>query len=60
VAYPCKNLPYSLIVDAATANDKNEGGLGGIFCQTNQKGDNKVIAYASRQLLKHEKITHHY
>ena len=55
VAYPRKNLPYSLIVDAATGNEKNEGGLGAILCQTDQKGNNKVIAYASRQLLKHEK-----
>ncbi len=54
VANPRKNLPYSLIVDAATGNDKNEGGLGAV-CQTDQKGVNKVIAYASRQLLKHEK-----
>jgi hypothetical protein len=55
VAYPSKNLPYSPIVDAVTGNDKNEGCLGAILCQTNQTGDNKVIAYASRQLLKHEK-----
>jgi hypothetical protein len=55
VAYPRKNLPYSLIVDAATGNDKNEGGLGAILCQTNQAGNNKVIVYARRQLLKHEK-----
>jgi hypothetical protein len=30
VAYPRKNLPYSLIVDATTGNDKNEGGLSAI------------------------------
>ena len=55
VAYPRKNIPYSLIVDAATGNEKHEGGLGAILCQTDVKGNNKVIAYASRQLLKHEK-----
>jgi hypothetical protein len=33
----------------------DEGGLGTILCQTDQKGNNKVIAYASRQFLKHEK-----
>jgi hypothetical protein len=55
VAYPHKNLPYSLIVDAATGNDKTEGGLGAFLFQTHQTGDNKVIAYASRQLLKNEK-----
>ena len=38
-------LPYSLIVDACTGNDKNEGGLGAILCQTDSKGNNKVIAY---------------
>ncbi len=46
-------------MDAATGNDKNEGGLGAILCQTHQNGDNKFIAYASRQLLKHEKTTRH-
>jgi hypothetical protein len=55
VAYPRKKHPYLLIVDAATGNDKNEGGLGAILCQTDQASINKVIAYASRQLLKHEK-----
>jgi hypothetical protein len=33
VAYPQKNLPYSLIIDAATGNDKNQGCLGAILCQ---------------------------
>jgi hypothetical protein len=34
-------------VDAATGNDKNEGGLGAIPCQTDKKGNNKLVAYAS-------------
>ena len=50
VAYPKKDRPYSLIVDAATGNDKNKGGLGAILCQADMKGGHKVIAYASRQL----------
>jgi hypothetical protein len=49
VAYPRKNLPYSLIIDTATGNDRNEGDLGAILCQTNQAGNNNVIAYASRR-----------
>jgi hypothetical protein len=52
---PKKNLPYSLIVVAATGNDKTAGGLRAILCQRDQKGNNKVIACASRQLLKHKK-----
>jgi hypothetical protein len=56
VAYPRNNLSYSLIVDSATGNVKYEGVLGAILCQTNKKGTNKVVAYASRQLLKHKQI----
>jgi hypothetical protein len=41
------------MVDAATGNNKNEGGLGSKLCQADEKGD--VIAYASRYLSKHEK-----
>jgi hypothetical protein len=41
---PRKNLPDSLIVDTATGNDKNVGGLGAILCQTDEKGHNKVIS----------------
>jgi hypothetical protein len=42
-------------VDATTGNEKNEGGLGAILYQTDQKGINKVIVFVSRQLLKNEK-----
>jgi hypothetical protein len=41
-------------LDASTNNEKNEGGSGAIQCQTDSKGDDKVIAFASRQLLKCE------
>jgi hypothetical protein len=44
--------------DAATSM-KNEGGLGAILCQADKRGNNREIAYASRQLLKHEKIARH-
>ena len=55
VDYPRKDRPYSLIVDACTGNDKNMGGMGAILCQTDKKGNERVIAYASKQLAKHEK-----
>ena len=57
VYYPRKDRPYSLIVDACTGNDKNMGGMGAILCQTDKNGKEKVIAYASKQLAKHKKIT---
>ena len=55
VNYPRKHRPYALIVDAASGNDKNEGGLGAVLCQADEKGELHVIAYASRSLSKHEK-----
>jgi len=55
VDYPCKNRRYSLIVDAATGSDNNDGGLGAILTQTDENGKERVIAYASRALIKHEK-----
>jgi hypothetical protein len=42
-------------VDADTGNEENKGGLGAILCQTDSKGNTKVIAYTGRQLLKQEK-----
>ena len=55
VDYPRKNRPYSLIVDASTGTTEVAGGLGAILSQTDENGEERVIAYASRQLLKHEK-----
>ena len=55
VDYPRKNRPYSLIVDASTGTSEVAGGLGAILTQTDENNDERVIAYASRQLLKHEK-----
>ena len=55
VAYPRRNRPYSLIVDASTGGEGSEGGMGAILCQTDEKGHMCVIAYASRGLQKHEK-----
>ena len=47
--------PYSLIVDASTEMSEVAGGLGAILTQTDENNDKRVIAYASRQLLKHGK-----
>jgi len=55
VAYPRRNRPYSLIVDASTGGEGIEGGMGAILCQTDEQGKSHVIAYASRGLQKHEK-----
>jgi hypothetical protein len=55
VDYPRQNRPFSLIVDAATGSDQADGGLGAILCQTDEKDQQRVIAYASRALVKHEK-----
>ena len=43
------------IVDASTVTGEIHGGLGAMLCQTDEEGDKRVIAYASKQLLKHEK-----
>jgi len=54
--WPEKNHPGKrLITDAALGDDKNDGGLGAILTQQNEKGEHCVIAYASRKLQKHEK-----
>ena len=60
VEYPRKHRTYSLIVDASTVTGEINGGLGAMLCQTDEEGEERVIAYASRQLLKHETITHHF
>ena len=55
VDYPRKHRPYSLIVDASTGTSEANGGLGAMRCQTDEEGEQRVIGYASSQLLKHEK-----
>jgi hypothetical protein len=42
-------------VDASTGTGEINGGLGAMLCQTDKEGEERVIAYASRQLLKHER-----
>jgi hypothetical protein len=55
VVYPRSDRCYSLIVDAATGTPEAKGGLGAILCQTNAKGEPRVISYASRALTDSEK-----
>ena len=57
LAYPKPGLPYHLYVDASlgTVEESGErGGLGAVLCQ-DQDGIRRVIAYASRGLVKHER-----
>jgi hypothetical protein len=55
VDYPRKHRPYSVFVDASTGTSEINGGLEAMLCQTDEDGEERVIAYASRQLLKHER-----
>jgi hypothetical protein len=54
VDYPRRNRPYALIVDASLGDEKTPGGLGAILTQIDDKGEFRVISYASRRLQKHE------
>ena len=42
-------------MDASTGTAEVAGGLGAILSQTDENVEERVIAYASRQMLKHEK-----
>ena len=55
LAFPRRNRPYALIVDAAVGDDKHDGGLGAILAQLDEQGHHRVVAYASRKLKDHEK-----
>jgi hypothetical protein len=37
-------------MDAGNGNDKTTGGMGAIFCQTDEQGKQRVISYAIKQL----------
>jgi hypothetical protein len=58
VAYPRSDRVFSLIVDAATGTPEAKGGLGAILCQTDAKGEPRVISYSSRALTDSEKKLH--
>ncbi len=44
-----------LILDASTGTGNVNSGLGAMLCQTDEEGEERVIVYASRKLLKHER-----
>ncbi len=52
VDYPRKNRPYSLIVDAATGNDINDGGLGAILTQTGKPFQFKLLKFSLKKYKK--------
>ena len=54
LALPNRNGKYHLYVDAAAGDDVNTGGLGAVLWQEQPSGAKKVVAYASRGLVKHE------
>jgi hypothetical protein len=47
--YPRKHRPYSLVVNAST--DEINGGLRAMLCQRDAEREERLIAYASRQLV---------
>ena len=50
--------PFVIMTDAATGDENNAGGIGGILMQEDDKGDHYVIAYESKSLNKaQEKYT---
>ena len=55
MAYPRQNRPYAVVVDAATGDANNPGGLGAILMQLNEQNQYVALAYASRKLDKHER-----
>ena len=59
MAYPRGDRTYALIVDASTGTADIEGGMGAILAQIDKNGVFHALSYASKQLIKHEKTTHH-
>jgi hypothetical protein len=58
--YPRKYRPYLLILGASKVTGDVNGGLGAMLCQTYKEGEERVITYASRQLLKPKRIIHYF
>ena len=54
VAYPQKDRPFILHTDAALGDKDNPGGLGAALLQKDDQDHERVIAFASRALKKHE------
>ena len=55
VTLPKRDRPYILYTDGAAGDRYNPGGLGAVLMQEDEKGVERVIAYASRGLKRHEK-----
>ncbi len=55
VAYPRNDRPFVLATDAAMDTSDAAGGLGAVLMQEDNRGQLRVVSYASRPLRKHEK-----
>ena len=55
VAHPRRGKPFILHTDGALGDADNPGGLGAVLSQLDEHGKERVIAYASRSLRKHER-----
>jgi hypothetical protein len=55
MTYPNATGQYHLFVNAAFGDEANSGGLGAVLMQDQEAGLRKPVAYASRQLVKHER-----
>jgi len=55
VSFPRPHLQYALITDASCKDENTPGGMGAILTQIDADQNFRVIAYASRKTIKHEK-----
>jgi ribonuclease HI len=55
VGLPARNKRFILHTDGALGKAANAGGLGAVLMQQGDNGNDRVIAYASRQLKGYEK-----
>ena len=54
LSFPSPKREFILSTDAAAGDDKNPGGLGAVLSQRDERGVERVIAYASRTLRPNE------